>query len=42
VTTEEFLGSPYFVAAALKAFERGIRKAVAEDEAREKSAPAPR
>ena len=42
VTPEEFLGSPYFVAEALKAFERGIRKAVAEDEARKKSAPAPR
>jgi hypothetical protein len=42
VTPEEFLGSPYFIAAALKAFERGILKAVAEDEARKKSAPVPR
>jgi hypothetical protein len=40
-TVEEFFGSPFFVAEALKAFERAVRKAVAEDQTRKENCPAP-
>jgi hypothetical protein len=40
-TVEEFFGSPFFIAEALKAFERAVRKAVAEDQIRKEGPPAP-